>query len=126
VDLICLNGPTGAIDLTMNGGTPGYSYLWSNGETTQDIDSLASGDYSVTVIDNLGCIFNTTLTVEDPIDPMLVNPTVTNVSCFGGSDAETEGVWKWVTGPEAGENMNYTNWNTINGEPNDYGPAVGS
>jgi hypothetical protein len=88
VDLICLNAPTGAIDLTMNGGTPGYSYLWSNGETTQDIDSLASGDYSVTVIDNLGCIFNTTLTVEDPIDPMLVNPTVTNVACFGGSDAE--------------------------------------
>jgi gliding motility-associated-like protein len=88
VDLICLNTPTGSIDLSMNGGTPGYTYLWSNGETTQDIDSLASGDYTVTVTDNLGCIFNTTLTVEDPIDPMLVNPVVTNVSCFGGSDAE--------------------------------------
>jgi gliding motility-associated-like protein len=88
VDLICLNTSTGAIDLTMNGGTPGYTYLWSNGETTQDIDSLASGDYTVTVTDNLGCIFNTTLTVEDPIDPMLVNPTVTNVTCYGGSDAE--------------------------------------
>jgi gliding motility-associated-like protein len=88
INLICLNDPTGSIDLTMNGGTPAYNYLWSNGETTQDIDSLASGDYTVTITDILGCVLITTLTVEDPIDPMLVNPVVTNVSCYGGSDAE--------------------------------------
>jgi gliding motility-associated-like protein len=88
VDLACLDTPTGSIDLSMNGGTPGYSYLWSNGATTQDIDSLGSGDYTVTVTDILGCVFVTTLTVEDPTDPMLVNPTVTNVTCNNGSDAE--------------------------------------
>lgn len=38
---------------------------------------------------------------------------------IGGSDAETEGVWKWVTGPEAGTTMSYTFWN--NGEPNNLG-----
>ncbi len=50
---------------------------------------------------------------------------------IGGSDAETEGVWKWVTGPEAGTtfwNGNYSGsapagqfsfWNT--GEPNNLG-----
>ena len=38
---------------------------------------------------------------------------------IGGSDAETEGVWKWVTGPEAGTVMSYTFWNT--GEPNNQG-----
>ena len=37
---------------------------------------------------------------------------------IGGSDAATEGVWKWVTGPEAGTTMTYTKWNT--NEPNQY------
>ncbi|MCV5968834.1 hypothetical protein, partial [Lactococcus petauri] len=31
-----------------------------------------------------------------------------------------------MTGPEAGENMNYTNWNTAKGEPNDFGDGEGS
>jgi hypothetical protein len=88
INLDCLNDPSGSIDISVTGGTVAYSYLWSNGSTTQDIDSLASGDYTVTVTDTLGCVLITTLTVEDPIDPMLVNPTVTNVSCYGGSDAE--------------------------------------
>jgi gliding motility-associated-like protein len=35
---------------------------------------------------------------------------------IGGSDAQTEGAWKWDTGPEAGTIMSYTKWNT--GEPN--------
>jgi gliding motility-associated-like protein len=51
---------------------------------------------------------------------------------IGGSDEETEGVWKWVTGPEAATSManfwngdvngstpNYANWN--NNEPNNAG-----
>lgn len=37
---------------------------------------------------------------------------------IGGSDADMEGTWKWVTGPEAGTIMTYTKWNT--GEPNQY------
>ncbi len=36
-------------------GTPPYQFQWSNGETTQTIDSLAGGIYTATVTDATGC-----------------------------------------------------------------------
>ncbi|HEY4336728.1 MAG TPA: gliding motility-associated C-terminal domain-containing protein [Puia sp.] len=41
----------GSAGLTMNCGTPPYSFLWSNGETTQTVTDLCSGKYTVTVSD---------------------------------------------------------------------------
>ena len=49
-------GNDGQIGLIVSGGTPGYSYMWSNGETTQNIDSLVGdSSYTVTVTDDAGC-----------------------------------------------------------------------
>jgi uncharacterized repeat protein (TIGR01451 family) len=44
----------GAIDLTVSGSAPPYTFLWSNGATTEDIASLAAGMYNVTITDNNG------------------------------------------------------------------------
>lgn len=53
------SGPTaadGAAALTdLIGGTPPFSAQWSNGDTGFTADSLAPGQYSVTVIDANGC-----------------------------------------------------------------------
>ncbi|MEO1433950.1 MAG: CUB domain-containing protein, partial [Bacteroidota bacterium] len=45
----------GAIDVTPAGGTPDYTFMWSNGASTEDIDGLAGGDYTITITDGNGC-----------------------------------------------------------------------
>jgi hypothetical protein len=46
----------GSITLTtVSGGSGGYTFLWSNGDTMQSISGLATGTYTVTVTDAAGC-----------------------------------------------------------------------
>lgn len=56
-DEVC-SGLNGAIDITVSGGTPGYTYLWSNTAITEDISLVAAGTYDVTVTDAAGCSVN--------------------------------------------------------------------
>lgn len=46
----------GSIDLTVVGGTPPYQYTWSTGDNSEDIGELLTGDYTVTVTDDSGCL----------------------------------------------------------------------
>lgn len=45
----------GSIKIKVGGGTPGYKYLWSNGETTEEISGLPAGTYSLKVTDANDC-----------------------------------------------------------------------
>ena len=47
--LNCYGDSTAELTAFSTGGTPSYSYLWSNGESESQIDSLSAGTYSVNV-----------------------------------------------------------------------------
>lgn len=46
---------TGMISLTLNGGTPPFTYQWNNDSTMQNLQNVLAGLYTVTVTDALGC-----------------------------------------------------------------------
>jgi hypothetical protein len=55
IDMNCATETLGQILITASGGTPPYSYLWSNSATTQNVSGLNAGNYAVTVTDAAGC-----------------------------------------------------------------------
>lgn len=52
---VTCNGNGGGVNLEITGGVPPFTYLWSNGETTQDLQGIPIGDYDVMVTDGNGC-----------------------------------------------------------------------
>lgn len=81
-----INGNDGAINITIGGGSPFYSFVWSNFEITEDISGLAGGDYTVTVTDDVtGCTATETITVNSQVgiteiskDAFTVHPNPSN------------------------------------------------
>ncbi len=63
--------PNGSINLTMNGGTAPYSFVWSNGSTTQNQSMLPPGCYTVGVADAAGCQAMATACVTNLAGPIL-------------------------------------------------------
>ncbi len=84
-DVTCNGGSNGAIDLSIVGGALPFSFLWSNGATTEDINTLIAGSYNVTVTDGGGCTFSGNYTVNEPT-AMVIASLFTNVTCNAGID----------------------------------------
>ncbi|MBK7966563.1 MAG: SprB repeat-containing protein [Bacteroidetes bacterium] len=80
----CFSGADGSLDISVTGGTPNYTYSWSNGATTQDINLLSAGTYTVTVTDQNFCVNTNSFVVTQPTIISL-SATPSSVLCNGGS-----------------------------------------
>lgn len=67
------------IDVEMHGGTPSFSFDWSSGHTDENICGLSTGEYSVTVTDDEGCLVETSIVVEPPQPPEFSLPPLINI-----------------------------------------------
>ncbi|MBA4240252.1 MAG: hypothetical protein C0448_05975, partial [Sphingobacteriaceae bacterium] len=81
----CNGGSNGSIAATTSGGTPSYTYLWSNGAITSSITTLIPGVYTRTVTDANSCSSISTGTITQP-SALVTSTAVTNVSCNGGAN----------------------------------------
>jgi hypothetical protein len=72
-------GSTRSATLVVTGGTPPYTFLWENGNTTSTIINLPAGTYDAIVTDSFGDFVVNTSCFLPPIDCTQVN-IKTNVS----------------------------------------------
>lgn len=83
----CAGGNTGRIEVTVTGGSPGYTYTWSNGAGDTPINTgLQAGDYTVTIADANSCDTIVTYNVTEPPAIAITFPTINEPSCDGDCD----------------------------------------
>lgn len=85
-DVFCKGDGSGTVTATPSGGTIPYTYLWSNGLTSQHIDQLFAGTYTVTVTDANGCLYYSGSVVSEPDLPLTIAAVPSPTSCFGYQD----------------------------------------
>lgn len=85
-DASCNGGADGAATVTAQGGTGNYTYNWSAGVPGgPQATNLAAGNYSVTVMDELGCFAIDSILVGEP-EALLLETIAGQVSCSGDMD----------------------------------------
>ncbi len=83
-NVLCFGDDSGSLDLTVTGGTPPYSFIWSPGsEITEDLFNLTAGTYSVAITDANGCTTTDSATVLQPSEDLTLTYTVVDILCNG-------------------------------------------
>jgi len=80
-------GTNGSVTLTVSGGTAPYTFVWNSGQTTQNINLLPPGCYSVVITDAAGCQAAAMACVTNLTGPILYansNPVSTFSVVNGG------------------------------------------
>lgn len=126
VDILCNGNNNGIAYANPTGGTQPYFYTWNDPlqQTTDSISFLPAGTYTLTVTDVNKCVFDTTLTVIEPL-PLILNLTSGADTCLyknGAVRADVQGgtkplyfTWSNLGGDSANFDMDSATyaWSTI-------------
>jgi len=86
----CAGPANGMAGVMPSGGTMPYFYQWEDGQNTSTINALAAGDYAVTITDNQGCTFETSINVGMLEGVVVTSFETTDVSCNAGNNGLVE------------------------------------
>jgi large repetitive protein len=93
-DVLCNGFSDGSIDASVTGGVRDYVYLWNNGETSEDIDSISSGNYQLIITDKNSCKDTLDAVVAEKA-PLKIKASSTDETCpqndNGTASAEVTG-----------------------------------
>lgn len=108
VDVDCYGAANGSISVSILGGQPPYTILWSNGDQTEDIFGLQAGPYEIFVTDANGCFSVESIHVSQPLKSN-VSVITTKATCGFNDGTATASVnngtgpfnyiWPNTTGP---------------------------
>ncbi|MEM8583890.1 MAG: PKD domain-containing protein [Bacteroidota bacterium] len=107
----CFGESLNVATVTPAGGTGNYTYLWSNDDDGPTARDLPEGEATVTVTDDSGCSFETSISLED-LEEITFNLITMMPSCNGSSDggmgvnqlmggagmADTDYTFQWSNG----------------------------
>ncbi|MDC0202048.1 SprB repeat-containing protein, partial [Flavobacteriales bacterium] len=104
-NVTCYGFNDASINISANGGTAPYQYLWNTGDTSQSLVNIGVGVFSFSVIDQNSCIIIDSFQVYQP-NILINNINATSVSCNGLNNGDI------ITNPSGGTPPYFFLWNT--------------
>ncbi|MCC6279314.1 MAG: gliding motility-associated C-terminal domain-containing protein [Saprospiraceae bacterium] len=88
IDISCFSANDGMGLAIPSGGVGNYSYLWTDGQTTNKANDLPPGTFGVTVTDGNGCTVSGSIFVVEPADVAIALVDVQDLLCNGQPTGE--------------------------------------
>ncbi len=86
----CKGDRDGSAEIRVQGGSPPYSYFWSNGSNRNTIVNVVAGTYNVLITDSKLCPYNYSINITEPATVKLdtVAALTNNITCNGLADGQ--------------------------------------
>lgn len=79
---LCHGQLNGVVSVTHSSGTAPFAYLWSNGQTSQTVNGVGAGIYTVMISDAYGCSTSGVVNVTQP-NILVLNVSSDSTICYG-------------------------------------------
>lgn len=87
-DASCFGASNGGIKLEVHNGNGAYTFIWNNGATTQNLENIPAGTYSVEISDGINCkLFVTNMVVGEPSE-ITISGELSHPAYLGATDGK--------------------------------------